>query len=225
MGLIYKITSPDGKSYIGQTTMSFKQRIRYHKHPSSGCVYISNAIAKHGDEMIYEIIEEDIPRENLDDREIFWINRLNTIAPNGYNLTSGGASCKMSEDTKSKMCDINKLRKIERDGYLGNIYIGKTGLFNPYVSYRDKNGKPIKLYLSNGGYKIREDAINVLKEYTRDTDNFIKVTPSNKKIGNVRKQCSKYQARYKGIHVGTYETEQEAREAIYEVHLKSLSAV
>jgi group I intron endonuclease len=108
MGLIYKITSPDGKSYIGQTTMSFKQRMWYHKHPSSGCVYISNAIAKHGDEMIYEIIEEDIPRENLDDREIFWINRLNTIAPNGYNLTSGGASCKMSEDTKSKMCDYLK---------------------------------------------------------------------------------------------------------------------
>ena len=50
-------------------------------------------------------------------------------------------------------------------------------------------------------------------------------TPSNKKIGNVRKQCSKYQGRYKGIHVGTFETEQEAWEAIYEVHLKSLSAV
>ena len=217
MGLIYKITSPNGKVYTGQTTMSFKLRIWYHKHPSSKCIYISNAIAKYGDKMIYEIIEENIPCEKLDQREIFWIKQLNSFAPNGYNLTTGGGrNCKMSTDTKSKMSDNQNTQKIDRDGYRGSIFIGKTGLFNPYVSYRDKNGKPVKLYLSNGGFKIREDAVNVLKEYTRDPDNFIKVTPSNKKIGNVRKQCSRYQARYKGT-LGSYETEQEAWEAIYKL--------
>jgi hypothetical protein len=167
--------------------------------------------------MIYEIVEENIPREKLDHREIFWINRLNSIVPNGYNLTSGGGNCKMSKETKSKMRDINKLRKIERDGYLGSISVSKSGLFSPFITYRTENGKANTLYLSNGGFKIREDAINVLKEYTRDPDNFIKVTPSNKKIGNVRKQGSKYQARLRSMNVGTYETEQEAWEAIYKV--------
>ena len=61
MGLIYKITAPNGKSYIGQTIRSFERRVAEHKNPNSRCPIISRAISKYGpDNMSYEIIENDI---------------------------------------------------------------------------------------------------------------------------------------------------------------------
>ena len=41
------------------------------------------AIKKYGDKMIYEKIEENVPNELLDEREIFWIKELNCMSPNG----------------------------------------------------------------------------------------------------------------------------------------------
>ena len=47
------------------------------------------AIAKYGKEnFYYEILEKDI--ENYDEREKYWIKYYNSIAPNGYNILSGG---------------------------------------------------------------------------------------------------------------------------------------
>jgi hypothetical protein len=51
---------------------------------------IRRAIQKYGDEMKYEIIEKDVPQEHLDEREIYWIKDFNSLAPHGYNLTTGG---------------------------------------------------------------------------------------------------------------------------------------
>jgi len=88
-GIIYKISSPSGKVYVGQTIQDFNERINKHKRESSGCTAVKNAIDKYKDQMKYEIIEENIPLEQLDEREIHWIKELNSLAPNGYNLTSG----------------------------------------------------------------------------------------------------------------------------------------
>jgi hypothetical protein len=69
-GIIYKITSPSGKAYVGQTVRSFEKRMQEHKSKFSGCTYLKRAIQKYGDEMKYEIIEEDVPQEHLDEREM-----------------------------------------------------------------------------------------------------------------------------------------------------------
>jgi len=89
-GIIYKITSPSGKVYVGQTMRSFETRVAEHKSKTSNCTALKNAINKYGDEMKYEIIEEDVPQEHLDDREIHWISHSNSLAPGGYNLNTGG---------------------------------------------------------------------------------------------------------------------------------------
>jgi hypothetical protein len=60
-GIIYKITSPSGKVYVGQTTRSFQTRVQEHKRDSSGCTAVKSAIDKYKDQMKYEIIEEDVP--------------------------------------------------------------------------------------------------------------------------------------------------------------------
>jgi hypothetical protein len=52
--------------------------------------FVEKAIDKYKDQMKYEIVEKDVPQEQLDEREIYWIKELNSLAPNGYNLEGGG---------------------------------------------------------------------------------------------------------------------------------------
>jgi len=209
-GIIYKITSPSGKVYVGQTIQDFNIRIRDHKKDSSKCSAVKRAIDKYKDQMKYEIIEESVPQEQLDERETFWIKELNSLAPNGYNLTSGGNTNKeYSEELKDKVQNAMNNAKIKKDGYLGSVY-KQNNLFKPTV-FRD--GK--KYYLSNGGFMTEEECIEVLKEYTKDPENFTKVEGTFKRnVGSVYKNHNKWAANYNHNHLGSYETEDEAREVL-----------
>src|SRR5210317_2664073 len=118
-GIIYKITSPSGKVYVGQTIRSFEKRMQEHKDSKSSCSAVKNAIDKYKDQMKYEIIEANIPQEQLDEREIHWIKELNSLAPNGYNLTSGGHARQIiSQETIDRVQVSKNETKIEKDGYL-----------------------------------------------------------------------------------------------------------
>lgn len=98
MGYIYKITNKiNNKQYIGQTTKErasdrFSQH-RYlarHLDMEKSNSYLHRAMNIYGvNNFIFEIIEK-IDNSLLNEREQYWIKQLNTLAPNGYNLTSGG---------------------------------------------------------------------------------------------------------------------------------------
>ena len=209
-GIIYKITSPSGKVYVGQTVRPFEERIYKHKHKSSQCTVISKAIQKYGDEMNYELIEENVPQEQLDEREIYWIKELNSLAPSGYNLTTGGQFTKgYSQELKDKMRDGMIKSIIERNGYLGYIHPYRDLLY-PVVHI---NGKIA--YLSKGAFRTEEECIEVLKEYTKDPENFVKVDGTiQRSTGSVGKHCNKWSVRYKNLHLGSYDTEEEAHKAL-----------
>ncbi len=208
-GIIYKISSPSGKVYVGQTVRSFEERIRNHKCKSSGCTALKSAIDKYVDQMKYEIIEDNIPQEYLDEREIFWIKELNSLAPNGYNLSSGGNSNKeCTRKLKSSIRDAKHKSVMEKNGYLGYVKQNRY-LFYPAIKVYSKN-----FYLSYGGFYRKEEAIKVLKDYTEDPDNFTKVNgTAKKKTGCVFKVGNIWVLAYKGRYLGTYPTEEEAEEA------------
>ena len=100
MGLIYKLTSPSGKSYIGQTSVNFSVRFSQHKRAArdgSTCP-IHNALRKYGAENFFiEILEEDIPENLLNEREQYYIQKYDTYN-NGYNATIGGEGNKKIPD-------------------------------------------------------------------------------------------------------------------------------
>ena len=174
-GIIYKITSPSGKVYVGQTVHTLEERIKGHNKKSTNCTLLKRAIDKYRDKMVYEIIET-VPHELLDEREIYWIKYYNSLAPNGYNCSSGGNSKKkLSDLLKDNISKGLKNNKINRDGYLGYVLKSNNG-FTPRVGQNNK-----QIHLSNGAFKTNEEAIEVLKEYTRDPENFIKPDGSNKK--------------------------------------------
>lgn len=82
---IYKIENLiNHKIYIGQS-IHIERRWSEHCFPSTKSI-ISAAIKKYGKENFsFQILEECFPEE-LDEKEIFYINKFNCIAPNGYNI-------------------------------------------------------------------------------------------------------------------------------------------
>ena len=88
--IIYKITNlTNGKVYVGQTKFSVEKRFKEHSKADS---LIGRAIRKYGIENFKtEILETCRTFIELNEREIFWIKKLNCKVPNGYNIADGGA--------------------------------------------------------------------------------------------------------------------------------------
>lgn len=114
IGYIYKITSPSGKSYIGQTIQEPCKRFSKHRtkalNPSDNnkCRALSNAIRKYGwDSLTTEIIDSCY-EWNLDFLEREYIEIYNSFYPNGYNLTKGGrgGSNTLSEEVRKHMSEV-----------------------------------------------------------------------------------------------------------------------
>jgi group I intron endonuclease len=118
--IIYKITFPSNKVYIGQTIEPLSTRISHHKtdaklnrdrtefSPSGS--KICNAIRKYGlDNSWIEIIDTANSLDELNNKEIYWIKYFKSLE-NGYNIKPGGNNKRHSEETKIKIGNATKER-------------------------------------------------------------------------------------------------------------------
>ena len=115
-GVIYVITNKlNGKQYVGQTIQKLTNRLNEHK--SCKISAIGRAIKKYGwENFSVEILEDNISREKLNEREIFWITKLNCMKPNGYNLTSGGkAPTNVSVETRKKLSAARRGKQLSEE--------------------------------------------------------------------------------------------------------------
>src|ERR1700744_6396791 len=115
VGYIYVLTSPSGKSYVGQTTRTPEKRWKQHVCASANVDNshpLYEAIRKYGWENFdKEIFAECDSREELDREERYFIKNMDSLAPNGYNLnTGGGTGFIASEESRKKMSESAKLR-------------------------------------------------------------------------------------------------------------------
>ncbi len=86
----------DGKGYVGQSTYCFS--VRYGKGTKRAWwkyvdnKYLKRAIAKHGHENfeVTLLASNLVSEDDLDKVEKFYIEKLGTVSPKGYNYTSGG---------------------------------------------------------------------------------------------------------------------------------------
>ena len=87
-GIIYKITNAlCGLSYVGQT-VNLKRRIYQHR---TGDQFIDTAIQRDGwENFTLDILAVCNSKEELNEKEVFYIAYYNCKFPNGYNLTDGG---------------------------------------------------------------------------------------------------------------------------------------
>ena len=110
MGWIYRIISPIGKSYIGQT-ISRCARTRWYREKHNPHGLLRHVFKKYGVENcifeeVMEITEESHgPRwqEYLDFWEKNCIQEFNSLRPYGYNSTNGGKNCKFHDASRERM--------------------------------------------------------------------------------------------------------------------------
>lgn len=100
---VYQLTCVvSGKHYVGQTN-NITKRMRLHR-TSSFCRALHNAIKAHGwDAFQLSLLHENLSVEEANRLEVAAIERLNTLAPNGYNLRVGGDNRRLSEETKQRI--------------------------------------------------------------------------------------------------------------------------
>jgi len=93
----------NGKQYVGQTKKTDTDYF------GSGLLMM-RAIKKYGRKNFKrETLIECSSQEELDEQEIFWIQALNTLQPNGYNIENGGNGIdKISKKSKEKMSEAQK---------------------------------------------------------------------------------------------------------------------
>jgi group I intron endonuclease len=119
MGVIYKITSPTERVYVGQTTKTAEERIIQYKskRKKKGKSLILRSIEKYGwDAHIFEVIEDNVSVELLNEREIYWIAELKTYAAenlDGMNLTRGGDYRESWKNDKTRV-ERAKMRRGEK---------------------------------------------------------------------------------------------------------------
>lgn len=116
---VYQIISRnDNKFYIGVTACLLVGRLNHHfwelrknRHSNP---YLQHSFNLHGEDNFYiNILEKDIPKEMLNEKEIFYIAKLNALDRSvAYNILAGGIIKVHSQES------IDKLRKthIERYG-------------------------------------------------------------------------------------------------------------
>ena len=89
-GVVYLISFPNGKKYIGITSTSFEERKQGHlSHMNTSKLPVSNALRKYGEQVIWEVIDKADNWNELCHLEKSYIIKYDSLN-NGYNLTAGG---------------------------------------------------------------------------------------------------------------------------------------
>jgi group I intron endonuclease len=119
---IYKIFCLSNKKlYVGQTVSHILNNGKYRRHgmekrfkehisesfssKKNQCHYLNNAIRKYGPENFKVEIIEICKIENSDERETYYIKKLNTMFPSGFNLKYGSKTIQLSDEGKKRVSD------------------------------------------------------------------------------------------------------------------------
>ena len=186
MAAIYKITNlVNNKNYIGQTINSIDKRFKKHLSQvncKNICSALYSAINKYGKDnfMVESIIVGNYTKDELNDLEMFYIKKYNSLSPNGYNLQSGGNSFMVVESVKKQISSKLKGRDIT---WKDKVSIGVKKLWEN-KEYRDK--QTLQRNEKRGKYRdgIKKDKLRVnidIDSFTIDYLNYITIVDLCKK--------------------------------------------
>lgn len=102
----------NGKQYVGQTSRTLEQRWREHCYQTY-CL-IDKVIKRYGkDNFTITVIDTAKTLDELNKKEIYWIDYYNSKLPNGYNISNGGSGVQVTktDEWKSKIGLSNKGNK------------------------------------------------------------------------------------------------------------------
>lgn len=111
--IVYKVTSPSNKIYIGLSKRSLKQRRWWHYYEANKKqtkYKFHRAIRKYKEELVWEVLKTGLSKELACKYEMYFIKTLNTYC-NGYNSTLGGQTglgIVFDEDRLANMSRMSK---------------------------------------------------------------------------------------------------------------------
>lgn len=115
----------NGKCYVGQTTKDVNERLRGHRNKATcktpGRLPITLAIRKHGWSAFDKFVLETCDTvEALDAAERYWITHYDCLAPQGYNLESGGGKAirEIHPETRRKLSEASRGRTMSEEAKL-----------------------------------------------------------------------------------------------------------
>jgi len=187
-GYIYKIISPSGRIYIGQT-INLKQRLsRYKGKHCKTQTKLYRSIEKYGWEShIFEVIEECFV-ELLEEREIFWIKEYNSFIF-GLNCNEGGIGIKNighTDEAKKKMSEAAKGRVVSDETKK------KMSESHKGITFSEETKK--KISESNKGKIISDEtkqklsAAQTNKKYTMEAKNKMSESAKKRKRSKVSEE-------------------------------------
>lgn len=121
---IYKIENMiNGMCYVGRTK-NLKERMYKHKKG-----YMKQFFEEFGFENFKVEVLEEVSESDVYEKEIFYIEKLNSLVPNGYNRSKGGKSTlgyKHKEETKIKMSENRGRYEGEKNHFYGKKHSIET---------------------------------------------------------------------------------------------------
>ena len=151
--VIYKLTFPSGKLYIGQTK-NLEKRIKRHIRASRENINrpLYDAIRHYGENSFSVDVLEECTIQNVDEREVYYIKTFDTQVKNGYNLDGGGRSNRLISDITRKKLSDNAKQKY--------LLTGKTSTTGK--KYTDEERENISKFLR--GRKLSPEHIKKMSE-------------------------------------------------------------
>ena len=198
---IYKMTSPSGKIYIGQTQCLYKRFQDYRKPKANE--YLMNAILKYGLENItVEILEKNVLLDLLDEREQFYFDTLQPFGNNGYNICKEAGTTRGRKRPKEEMQgSIDYMTG--RFGELNHFY-GKT--HSEESKQKQRDAKLGKKQSKETVQKRIEEASKCIKQIYLKTKEFIaefeSITEAENKTGIKQCNISKVANKIKNLRDG-----------------------
>lgn len=158
---VYKHTTPDGKSYIGMTSTSVKQRWNNGKGYKNH-TYFYKAIKKYGwDNIEHSVLFEGLTKDKACEKEKEMIKKYRSNEPEyGYNMTDGGIHYTLNEQGKMNLSEIQKGRVVSEET---KIKISKSEK-GKYVSKESRE----KMSIAQRKRKVSQSTIDNLRKMAND---------------------------------------------------------
>jgi len=160
---IYKITSPSGGIYIGQSIDVIDRKRKYTSMRCCDQSRLYNSLKKYGwNNHAFDIICE-CPESELDELEKYYIKEYKTFNTEyGMNLTDGGGHFRHSEETRQKISKsrmgivygddiIEKIKETKRN----RTYESRSGNYEIY------NQKNELIHKFNGNFRKTLEKLNI----------------------------------------------------------------
>ena len=181
--IIYKLISPSGKIYIGQTSSNLELRFNQHinawkkwsknKTRKGFCTKLFYGFESYSPETwTKEIIYQTTLKEDLDEKESYFIKLYDSIN-NGYNITKGGNGRKvdfLDEDHKQNISNSRKEFFETEEGKqwkekLSEKYSGKNNpMYGKGKEIGERNSKWFLVLDKDGNEQIIKNLYNFRKE-------------------------------------------------------------